>query len=138
MQQTGRMGGSTDYSWGESSSVETRCASSSSHNVRRNYTMTGIDDLIDNEKLDPDRSINSRKNPENIDVPERAWKELLAQNPYSFYTIAVDIEENEAKCLVSMIDEALENGIEGWNLSDEQIENMKEAKQDIMKMYNGF
>jgi len=100
--------------------------------------MTGIDDLIDEEKKDVERTISSRMDPRNIEVPEKAWKEILAVNPFDFLTIAVRVEENEAKALVSMMDDALEDGIDGWNLHEDQLDEIREAKQEIMEKYNGF
>lgn len=96
----------------------------------------GLDDLIEDKT---GRSITSRKDPSNASIPEGAWKEIAAVYPDAVYIAASRADKNDARCLVSLLDDILEDGEEGvpgWTLNQDQLEHIETARDDIVEAKN--
>lgn len=95
----------------------------------------GLKDIVDGEN----KSITSRKDPSNVSIPEGAWKEIAAAFPDAVYIAASRADKNDARCLVSVLNEILdkgEDGVPGWNLNKDQLEHIETARDDIIDAKN--
>lgn len=88
----------------------------------------GLDDIIEEN-----RNITSRKDPSNTSIPENAWREMAVAYPDAVYIAASRADKNDARCLVTLLEDVIENGVTGWNISEDQNEAIKTARDDIVE-----
>lgn len=85
------------------------------------------------EKDYPIGSVKSRKKVSNIKLDKDMWKHFAAHEPYWIQMFCTDLEKSENKALVALLDEILEDGISGANLTDEQLDAIEDARDEIIK-----
>lgn len=93
----------------------------------------GLDDLMEDVETHPVGSVNSRKNSKNMEFQETRWKEVLTYYPYAGVTFARSADDSDVRKIVSMMDDVLENGLRGHNLSDDELDQIEEARNDIVE-----
>jgi hypothetical protein len=85
------------------------------------------------EKEYPIGSVKSRKKVENIKLNKAQWKHFAGYEPDWVSMFAADLEKTECKALVGLMDEIIEEGIEGVNLSDEELDRIEEERDNIIR-----
>lgn len=93
----------------------------------------GLEDIIG------EKSITSRKDPSNVSVKESAWKEIAAVYPDAVYIAGSRADKNDARCLVSVLNDILdegEDGVPGWSLTSDQLDQIENARDSIIEAKN--
>lgn len=93
----------------------------------------GLDDLMEDVETHPVGSVNSRKNSKNMEFIEQRWKEVLTYYPYAGVTFARSADDSDVRKIVSIMDDIIENGLSGHNLSDDEINQVEDARNDIVE-----
>jgi len=92
-------------------------------------------DSFKTEKDYPIGSVKSRKKVSNIKLEKSAWKYFAAHEPQWIQMFCHDLERSECKALVGLMDEILEDGVEGTKLSDEHLEELESCRDEIIADY---
>lgn len=82
---------------------------------------------------------STRKKVENVNFSKRAMRTLLWNNPHSVYMMlhqsrsTVDDMEKAKLAVKQEIDDLIENGLEGVAETEEELNNLKDARNIIME-----
>lgn len=93
----------------------------------------GLDDLMDDVETHPVGSVNSRKNSKNMEFRESSWKEVLTYYPYAGEVLSRYADDSDVRKIVSMMDDVLQNGLEGHKLSDDELQRIEDARDSLVE-----
>lgn len=95
----------------------------------------GLDDLIDENTEDryPVGSVSSRMNPQSLSLNRFGWTWVIAHNPDDASLIARNTTAEGAKLVISIIDDLLEDEINGLKIRDVTKEEFKRIRENIIE-----
>lgn len=101
-----------------------------------------LDDLLEDVEQYPVGSVNSRMKGENIPVSDKAWLHILCHTPETAYTVITfssvsrsKDEESMARKFVSLLDQIIQDDIDGMKVSDEERDRAERQRDEIIGEY---
>lgn len=87
----------------------------------------------EDEEEESSNTISTRKKLENVNMDRRFWELLVTSNPGVLLNASGKTNESSSKAMVQLIDEAMENEIDGVEVSEEEIEELEEIREQIVE-----
>lgn len=95
----------------------------------------GLDDF--KTQTEPDiGSISTRKKPSNMMLSNRTWRQILVTYPDLAFLVANEGEEAQTKCVIQLLDNMIQDGVQGEVISDDRKEEIKEVRSQIVESSN--
>lgn len=92
----------------------------------------GLKDLYDEPEY-PVGSVSSRMKPKNISMPEEWWRSMAIHNPWMFDWYARDMNREQVKLFVELLDDVIEDRMEGEKIADQQKEQAEEVRESLVE-----
>lgn len=97
----------------------------------------GIEDVVRNNKSESEGSdeLDPEMDPEDVSITKQDWKFLIAHEPNIATRVAWEYEEKEAKVMVAMMRELLEEGHDEFKVFGEMEKKLKREMERIEQKY---
>jgi hypothetical protein len=80
-------------------------------------------------------SISTRKKLKNVNLEREFYVDQAATDPMSLINASRYTDETSSKAIVQMLDEIINDEIGEWDWTEEQIEEIEEAREEIVEQH---
>lgn len=94
----------------------------------------GLEDFT-SSTTEESSSISTRKKLKNVNFERDFYDTMIASDPQTLSAAAAYTDESSIKAIVQRMDEVMEDGVDGWNISDQQYDKIEEEREHIVEEY---
>jgi len=87
----------------------------------------------EDEEEESGNTISTRKKLENVSMDRWFWEILVTSHPGVIESASSFTNDSSSKAMVLLIDEALDDEIEGIEVSDDHAEELEEIREEIVE-----
>lgn len=92
----------------------------------------GLEDFT-SDTTDETSSISTRKKLKNVNLEREFYEKVVTSTPSFLRTAAYHTDESSTKAIVQCMDEIIEDGLEGHNISEEKYDEIEQVRDEIVE-----
>lgn len=92
----------------------------------------GLEDFT-SDTTEESSSITTRKKLKNVNLEREYYELVITTDPYMMETAASYTDESSIKAIVQCMDEIIDEGLDGHNISDEKYDEIQAARDNIVE-----